>query len=144
MDPYSHLLERIRVPQPSIQRFAVISIFEKLKSNGPESDAAKGAISHCLRSSSSAVIDQSVRELCRTAKEGKIRVSHALLELQAALEGGEDSRFIDIFVKGICFLCQLGFRNNTSWQFESAEAHPFVKVAAFYLGFWVFGWNVVK
>lgn len=128
MDSYSHLLERIRVPQPSIQRFAVISIFEKLISDGPESDAAKGAISYCLRSSSSAVLDQSVRELCRTAKDGKIRVSHALLELQAALEGCEDSRSLDLFVKGIGFLCRLGFRNDPSWQFEPPEAHPFVKV----------------
>ncbi|XP_058102922.1 protein RST1 isoform X2 [Magnolia sinica] len=128
MDSYSLLLERIRAPQPSIQRFAVISVFEKLRSDGPDSDAARTALSHCLRSKAAPVVDQTVREVCRIVKGGKMRVSQGLLELQAALEGCDDPRFVDVFVKGIGFLCRFGFRNDLSWRFESVEGHPFVKV----------------
>ncbi|XP_077244249.1 ARM repeat superfamily protein isoform X2 [Tasmannia lanceolata] len=131
MDSYSLLLERIRVPQPSMQRLAVISIFEKLRSaplyQNPDSDSGRTAISHCLNSNSPSVVDQSVRELCRLVKEGILEVSRGLLELQAALEGCP-SRFVDVFVKGIGFICRFAFRKDPSWRFDSPEFHPFVKV----------------
>ncbi|KAE8651262.1 protein RST1 isoform X2 [Cucumis sativus] len=132
MDSYAPFLEKLRLPQPSLQRFAVASIFSKLRSAPKhlDSDSASGreAISQCLLHSSPAVVDQSVRELCRLVKESHIDVSRALIELQAALEGSE-SRFVDVFVKGLGFLVQFGFRkHNGSWQFGSAETHPFVKV----------------
>ncbi|KAL0554842.1 hypothetical protein IC582_008770 [Cucumis melo] len=132
MDSYAPLLEKLRLPQPSLQRFAVASIFSKLRSAPKhlDSDSAPGreAISQCLLHSSPAVVDQSVRELCRLVKESHTDVSRALIELQAALEGSE-SRFVDVFVKGLGFLVHFGFRkHNGSWQFGSAEAHPFVKV----------------
>ncbi|XP_022989080.1 protein RST1 isoform X1 [Cucurbita maxima] len=132
MDSYAPLLEKLRLPQPSLQRFAVTSIFSKLRA-APQhlnSDSGPGreAISQCLLHSSPAVVDQSVRELCRLVKESYIDVSRALMELQAALEGSE-SRFVNVFVKGLGFLVQFGFqKHNGSWQFGSAETHPFVKV----------------
>lgn len=132
MDSYAPLLEKLRLPQQSLQRFAVTSIFSKLRTAPKHlnSDSGPGseAISQCLLHSSPAVVDQSVRELCRLVKESHIDVSRALMELQAALEGSE-LRFVDVFVKGLGFLIQFGFqKHNGSWQFGSAETHPFVKV----------------
>ncbi|OVA20781.1 protein of unknown function DUF3730 [Macleaya cordata] len=130
MDFYSSLLERIRVPQPSIQRFAVISIFEKIRSApshfNSDSDPGRTAISHCLHANSSHVVDQSVRELCLHVKEGYMDSSRGLLELQSALEGC-DYRFVDLFVKGIGFLVSFDFQKNDSFV-NSPETHPFVRV----------------
>ncbi|KAL5979484.1 hypothetical protein ACLOJK_019388 [Asimina triloba] len=128
MDSYSPLLERIRAPQPSLQRFAVISVFDKIRSDATDSASAGTVISHCFHSNAAAVVDQTVRELCRLVKDRKMRTSEGLLELQAALEGCRDPRFVDVFVKGIGFLCCFEFRNNPAWGFEVAENHPFVKV----------------
>nr|XP_016434685.1 PREDICTED: protein RST1-like isoform X3 [Nicotiana tabacum] len=130
MDSYTQLLEKIRIPQPSLQKFAVISIFEKLRSAPPHLDSDSGpgtdAITQCLHSTSASVLDQSVRELCRLVRDSKLDISRGLLELQSALEGS-DSRFVNLFVKGIGFLARLGFQKN-SLRFLASETHPFVKV----------------
>nr|XP_043615297.1 protein RST1 [Erigeron canadensis] len=128
---YQALLERTRLPQPSLQKLAVISIFQNLRSSslsGPDFDRAVNAVAQCLNSNSPAVIDQSVREVCLLVKDSKLDVSRGLLELQSALEGTH-SRFVNVFVKAIGFIVQLGFRNDVQgFRFPSAEAHPFVKV----------------
>ncbi|KAI3784698.1 hypothetical protein L1987_43801 [Smallanthus sonchifolius] len=134
MDSFHLFLERTRLPQPSLQKLAVISIFEKLRSStaltGPESDPGIHAVAQCLSSNSPAVVDQSVRELCLLVKDSKLEVSRGLLELQSALEGS-DSRFVNVFVKALGFLVQLGFRDdNASFRFQSPEAHPFVKIVS--------------
>ncbi|WMV17572.1 hypothetical protein MTR67_010957 [Solanum verrucosum] len=130
MDSYSQLLEKIRIPQPSLQKFAVISIFDKLRLAPPylNPDSAPGtdAITQCLHSTSASVLDQSVRELCRLVRDSKLDLSRGLLELQSALEAS-DSRFVSLFVKGIGFLVRLGFQKN-SLQSLSSETHPFVKM----------------
>jgi len=122
------------VPQPSLQRFAVIQIFEKLGSApphlNPDSDPGRGAITQCLSSSSSAVVDQSVRELCRLVKRSKIDISSALLELQSSLEEC-NPRLVDVFVKGIGFLVRFGFHCghfDGRGFVDAPENHPFVKV----------------
>ncbi|CBI34876.3 unnamed protein product, partial [Vitis vinifera] len=132
MDSYAPLLERTRVPQPSLQRLAVISIFEKLRSApsyiDSDSDPGTDAISQCLHSSSPAVVDQAVRELCRLVTDSKMELSRGLLELQSAIEGS-NSRFVNVFVKAIGFLVHFGFQKNISlFRVESPESHPFVKV----------------
>ncbi|KAF2308483.1 hypothetical protein GH714_009909 [Hevea brasiliensis] len=132
MDSYIPLLEKTRVPQPSLQKFAVVSIFTKLRSApaylNPESDPGRDAISQCLHSSSPAVVDQTVRELCRLVSDSKLEVSRGLLELQSALEGA-DSKFVGLFVKGLGFLIRIGFqRNHGSWRLGSPVNHPFVKI----------------
>ncbi|KAM7509889.1 hypothetical protein LguiB_008764 [Lonicera macranthoides] len=132
MESYSPLLERTRVPQPSLQSFAVISIFDKLRSAPPHlgvnSDPGRDAITQCLNSTSPAVVDQSVRELCRLVKDSKLELSRGLLELQSALEGS-DSRFVDVFVKGLGLLVRLGFQKDSSlFRFHSSENHPFIKI----------------
>ncbi|KAK4282352.1 hypothetical protein QN277_013739 [Acacia crassicarpa] len=132
MESFAPLLEKTRVPQPSLQKFAVISIFSKLRSApkylDPQSDPGRDAIAQCLNSSSSSVVDQSVRELCRLVTDSVVDISRGLLELQSALEG-TDPKFVVVFVKGLGFLVRLGFqKNNASWRFKSTEAHPFVKV----------------
>ena len=129
MDSYTPLLERTRVPQPSIQSYAVISIFDKFRSSPPHLiDAGREAIAQCLLSSSPAVVDQSVRQLCRLVIQEKFKLSDALMELQSALEASQ-SRFVDVFVKALGFLVRLGFRNHPhSFRFSSSNAHPFVKV----------------
>ncbi|XP_031286525.1 protein RST1-like isoform X1 [Pistacia vera] len=132
MDSYTPLLEKTRVPQPSLQKFAVISIFSKLRSTpthlGPESEPGRDAIFHCLHSSSPAVVDQSVREFCRLVTDSKLDLSLGLVELQPALEGS-DPKFVPLFVKALGFVVRVGFeRYNGSWKFGSTENHPFVKV----------------
>ncbi|GMJ04271.1 ECERIFERUM 13, RESURRECTION1 [Hibiscus trionum] len=132
MDSYTSLLEKTRLPQPSLQKFAVISIFSKLRTAplhlGPDSEPGSQAISQCLLSSSPAVVDQSVRELCRLVLDSNIDLSRALLELQSSLEGS-DPKFVPLFVKSLGFLVCLGFeRSNGSWKPESHEDHPFVKI----------------
>ncbi|KAD2393676.1 hypothetical protein E3N88_40653 [Mikania micrantha] len=134
MDSFHPLLERTRVPQPSLQKFAVISIFEKLRSSavltGPEADPGLQAVAQCLNSNSPAVVDQSVRELCLLVKDSKLEVSRGLLELQSALDGS-DSRFVNVFVKAIGFLVRLGFQDDNAsfrFRFRSLEANPFVKI----------------
>ncbi|CAM8925251.1 unnamed protein product [Rhodiola kirilowii] len=124
MDSYAPLLERTRVPQPSLQRLAVISIFSKLRSSPSDFEA----ISSCLLSTSPAVVDQSVRELCRLVSESKLEISRGLLELQSAFEGS-DSQFVNVFVKGIGFMVRLGFKENLDeWRECSPETHPFIKI----------------
>ncbi|XVF14059.1 hypothetical protein REPUB_Repub09cG0024100 [Reevesia pubescens] len=132
MDSYTSLLEKTRVPQPSLQKFAVISIFSKLRTApvhlGPDSEPGTQAISQCINSSSLAVVDQSVRELCRLVLDSNLDLSRALLELQSALEGS-DPKFTSLFVKSLGFLFRFGFeRSNGSWKPESHEDHPFVKI----------------
>ncbi|XP_068334570.1 protein RST1 [Pyrus communis] len=132
MDWYTPLLEKTRVPQPSLQKYAVISIFSKLRSApkyvDSDSEPGREAISQCLRSTSPAVVDQSVRELCSLVTDSKIDISRGFLELQSALEGSAP-KFVDLFVKGLGFLVRLGFqRSNGKQSFITAETHPFVKV----------------
>ncbi|KAL9292968.1 Protein RST1 [Arabidopsis thaliana] len=132
MASYATLLEKTRVPQPSIQRFAVISVFSKLRSApeqfGSEAEAGREAISFCLTSESITVVDQSVHELCRLVSDSVLDLSRGLLELQSALEGC-DSKLVSLFVKGLGFLIRIGYeRNNGNWKFNSTENHPFVRI----------------
>ncbi|XWS44143.1 hypothetical protein CRYUN_Cryun15aG0019200 [Craigia yunnanensis] len=132
MDSYTSLLEKTRVPQPSLQKFAVISIFSKLRTApvhlGPDSEPGTQAISQCLQSSSPAVVDQSVRELCRLVLDSNLDQYRGLLELQSALEGS-DPKFASLFVKSLGFLIRIVFeRSNGSWKPESHEDHPFIKI----------------
>ncbi|KAJ8775089.1 hypothetical protein K2173_020093 [Erythroxylum novogranatense] len=132
MDSYASLLERTRVPQPSIKKFAVISIFSKLRSApsylDPDSAPGRDAIAQCINSSSPPVVDQSVRELCCLVADFKLDLSRGLLELQSALEGS-DPKFVSLFVKGLGFLIRVGFkRKHGSWRFGAPENHPFVKI----------------
>ncbi|KAK6155216.1 hypothetical protein DH2020_009464 [Rehmannia glutinosa] len=128
MDSYVPLLEKIRIPQPSLQKLAVISIFQKFRSTAP-SDAGRDAVSHCLRSASPAVVDQSTREFCRLVKDAKLDIPTGLLELQSALEDSSNPQFTNVFIKTIGFLTRLGFQENpASFRFYSSENHPFVKI----------------
>ena len=132
MDAYNPLLERTRVPQPCLQKFAVISIFEKLRNAPPhlvpDSDPGREAITYCLHSTFVGVVDQSVREVCRLVKDSKMDLSRGLLELQSGLEAS-GPRFVNLFVKALGFLVSCGFQKNpSSFRFQSPETHPFVKV----------------
>ncbi|CAN1347173.1 Protein RST1 [Linum perenne] len=132
MDAYAPLLEKTKVPQPSLQKFAVVSIFSKLRTapNHLDADSEPGreAISNCLQSRSPAVVDQAVRELCRLVCDSKLDLSRGMIELQSALEGTEN-KFVALFVKGLMFLVRLGFdRSHGSWRFTSSENHPLVKI----------------
>ncbi|KAL8475410.1 hypothetical protein ACS0TY_028171 [Phlomoides rotata] len=128
MDSYAPLLEKTRIPQPSLQKLAVISIFDKFRS-APPSDAGQDAITRCLRSASPAVVDQSTRELCRLVKDAKMDICTGLLELQSALEEPSNSQFTGVFVKAIGLLTRLGFEEKqSSFRFNSSENHPFVKI----------------
>ncbi|XP_073296090.1 protein RST1 [Primulina huaijiensis] len=128
MESYAPLLEKTRIPQPSLQRLAVISIFEKIRS-APLSDAGVDAINHCLHSASPAVVEQSTRELCRLVKDSKFDISNALLEIHSALEASSSPQFRCVFIKAIGFLARFGFQEKpSSFKFHSSEIHPFVKI----------------
>lgn len=132
MDSYAALLEKTRVPQPTLQKHAVISLFSKLRSApnylDPDSEPGREAISQCLNSVSPPVVDQSVRELCRLVLDSKLDLSRGLLELQSALEGC-DPKFVVLFVKGIGFFVRLGFERNCGlFRSGPTENHPFVRV----------------
>ncbi|WOL02957.1 protein RST1 isoform X1 [Canna indica] len=130
---FDHLLEKTRLPQPSFQRLAVSTLFQKLRSASSglalDSDPARDALSRCIASASAPVADQAIRELCRLVKDGTLPTSIALLELQSALEGCPPG-FVPLFVKGIGFLVRFAFRADPSWarRFDPVELHPFVKV----------------
>ncbi|RDX62949.1 Protein RST1, partial [Mucuna pruriens] len=130
MESYGPLLEKTRVPQPGLQKLAVDSIFSKLRSApkylDPESEPGRHAISHCLTSPSSHVVDHSVRHVCRLATDSVISVSRASLELQSALEGS-DPKLVPVFVKGLGFLVRHAFHNNNASS-HSTHTHPFVRV----------------
>ncbi|KAL3624271.1 hypothetical protein CASFOL_033087 [Castilleja foliolosa] len=128
MDSYTPLLEKTRIPQPSLQKLAVISLFNKFRST-PLSDVGRDAVGICLRSTSPAVVDQSTRELCRLVKDAKLDVSIGLLELQSALEESSNPQFSTVFIKAIGLLTRIGFQENPgSFRFHSSENHPFVKI----------------
>ncbi|KAF1859358.1 hypothetical protein Lal_00009942 [Lupinus albus] len=131
MDSYTSLFDKTKLPQPSLQRHAVISIFSKLRSSpkhlNADSEPGRHVITQCLNSPSTHVVDQSVRELCRLVTDSVLSVNRGLLELQSALEGS-DPKTVPVFVKGLGFLVRFGFqKNNASWHFTSPQAHPFVK-----------------
>ncbi|CAA0828535.1 Protein RST1 [Striga hermonthica] len=131
MDLYAPLFEKTRIPQPSLQKLAVISIFDKFRSTAP-SDAGREAVGRCLRSASPSVVDQSARELCRLVKDAKLDVSTGLLELQSALEESSSPELSSVFVRAIGLLTRLGFQQNpSSFRFHSSELHPFVKVLCY-------------
>lgn len=133
MESYTLLLEKTRVPQPALQKLAVISIFSNLRSApkhlDSDSEPGRRAISDCLTSSSSNVVDESVRQLCRLVTDAVVSLSRGLMELQSALEGS-DPKLVPVFVKGLGFLVRFGFqKNNASWNFPSIHTHPFVMVS---------------
>lgn len=95
---------------------------------GIESGPGREAISQCLHSRSPAVVDQTVRELCRLVSDSKLDLSRGLVELQSSLEES-DLKFVPLFVKGLGFLVRVGFKKkNGSWKLSSTENHPFVKI----------------
>ncbi|KZV19363.1 focadhesin-like [Dorcoceras hygrometricum] len=128
MEAYAPLLEKTRIPQPSLQRLAVICIFVKIRSE-PSSSAGIHALNLCINSGSPAVLDQSTRELCRLVKDSKFDLSTALLELHSALESSSSPQSRCVFIKAIGFLVRFGFQEKpSSFRFHSSEIHPFVKI----------------
>ncbi|KAL2943215.1 Protein RST1 [Bienertia sinuspersici] len=109
MDAYNSLLARTQVPQPSLQRFAVIQIFQKLSSS-----------TYNLNSD-------------LNAERAPLHNVFILLPLLWLINqrASCDSRFVNVFVKGIGFLVRFGFHNGSSVSknfFDAPENHPFVKV----------------
>ncbi|KAK1298001.1 hypothetical protein QJS10_CPB14g00074 [Acorus calamus] len=130
MDPFSSLLERTRLPQPSLQRLAVASIFNNLRSSS--SPGGSDAVHRCLLSTSPSVVDQAVRELCRLVEEGHATfdATCGLIALQSSLDGC-DRRSVPVLVKAIDFICYHAFASDPSWMLrlsESPELHPYNKV----------------
>ncbi|KAK7381419.1 hypothetical protein VNO78_34092 [Psophocarpus tetragonolobus] len=128
MEWYGPLLEKTRVPQPSLQKLAVDAIFSQLRSAAahlnPDSQPGSQAISQCLTSSSPHVVDRSVRHLCRLAADSLISVSRASLELLSALSASHP-KLVPLFVKGFAFLVRHHFPNYAS---SPTHSHPFVRV----------------
>ncbi|KAH9325675.1 hypothetical protein KI387_005853, partial [Taxus chinensis] len=131
---YGSLLERLNCRQPSMQRFAVIGIFEKLK-NGPphlslRSVAGREALFQCLHSSHAPVIDQAVRELSLLVEEekGHMDAPEAFHELQAALDASP-SHSVETITKAIGYLSRLLYKRRSPHisSLFSPENHPFIK-----------------
>eukprot|EP01018_Ginkgo_biloba_P009771 Gb_07737 [translate_table: standard] len=133
-DSYASLLERLETPQAAMQRFAVIAIFDKLKSAPShlslQSEAGREALFYCLHSSHAAVVDQAVRQLCSLVQEGFMAPPQAFQELQAAMDASPPHS-VETITKAIGFLSRLLYKNRSphiSTIFSSPEHHPFVKV----------------
>ncbi|XP_011620613.1 protein RST1 isoform X2 [Amborella trichopoda] len=131
MDTYGPLIQKIRVPQPSLQRLAVISIFRKLRSSASkldfQSNTSRDALYNCLHCEELAVLDQTVRELCLLVKDGILEPHLAFQELLAGLEAC-NARSLSLFVKGIGLLCRIAVEKEPSWLIGPPDLHPFVKV----------------
>ncbi|KAJ3694479.1 hypothetical protein LUZ60_009959 [Juncus effusus] len=131
----SHHVDSSRLPDSSLQRHSVSSLFAKLRLS-PSPSSVTDAISLSLNSSSLAVADQTTRELCRLVSTSVVSPATALLELQSALDGcstGGNARLslAQVFVKAIGFVVRFLFRADPSWGrsgFEPVELHPFIKV----------------
>ncbi|BFI25408.1 hypothetical protein MPTK2_1g20850 [Marchantia polymorpha subsp. ruderalis] len=136
--PYSSFYEKLQLPHPLVQRFAVNAIFQRLKS-GPahsnlNSPIGQEAFSRCLNSTQPAVIDQTVKEICSLCREGKISVERGLQELQSALES-VNAESVGGMVNGIGFLCRLYIQNveeRTNFLGKTGDLlgvgyHPLVK-----------------
>lgn len=131
---YASLMERLDAPQPAMQRFAVMAVFEKLKSAPPhlglKSREGEDALSRCLQSSLAAVTDQGVRELCSLLEEGHMEPPQAFQHLHAALDAAPPHS-VQTFVKAIGFLSRFLYKHHSthiSTTFSSPEQHPFLKV----------------
>ncbi|CAM6092764.1 unnamed protein product [Calypogeia fissa] len=137
-DPYSSFVEKLQLPHPLVQRFAVNAIFERLKS-GPahtkwESPVGQEALARCLTSSNAAVIDQTVKEMCNACAEGLVSVERGLQDLQAALDA-VNSESVASVVNGIGFLCRIFLQKvqvgakfmGKSGDLVGLGFHPFVK-----------------
>ncbi|KAJ3700903.1 hypothetical protein LUZ61_004608 [Rhynchospora tenuis] len=130
----SHHLDPARLPDPSLQRQSISSLFNKLRLS--PSSPLPDSISLSLNSASLAAADQATRELCRLVSASLVTPSDALLELQSALDGCSSSGgarlgLALVFVKGIGFVVRFLFRTDSSWGrlgFDPVELHPFVKV----------------
>lgn len=140
MDPSStssHHLDPARLPDPTLQRQAISSLFHKLRLS--PSSPPPDSISLSLNSASLAAADQAARELCRLVSASLLPPSTALLELQSALDGcsgsaGARLALAPVFVKAIGFVVRFLFKSDSSWGrsgFDPVELHPFVKVCIF-------------
>ncbi|CAM6087222.1 unnamed protein product [Calypogeia fissa] len=137
-DPYSSFVEKLQLPHPLVQRFAVNAIFERLKS-GPAhtkwgSPVGHEALARCLTSSNAAVIDQTVKEMCNACAEGLVSVERGLQDLQAALDAVNPESVASV-VNGIGFLCRIFLQKvqvgakfmGKSGDLVGLGFHPFVK-----------------
>ncbi|KAL3702297.1 hypothetical protein R1sor_020319 [Riccia sorocarpa] len=136
--PYSGFYEKLQLPHALVQRYAVSSIFQKLKS-GPahsslNSPIGEEAFTRCLTSTQPAVVDQTVKEICNLCREGKLPVERGLQELQSALDSvGPES--VGAVVNGIGYLCRLFIQNvqvgaaftGKSGDILGVGYHPLVK-----------------
>ncbi|KAK1297570.1 hypothetical protein QJS10_CPB15g01279 [Acorus calamus] len=106
----------IRLPQPSLQRLAIASIFNNLCSSS-SSPVGGDAIHRCLLSTSPSVVDQVAQELCRLVEEGHatFNASYGLLALRSALDGC-DRYSVPVLVKVIGFICYHTFASNPLWM----------------------------
>ncbi|KAJ4765519.1 Protein RST1 [Rhynchospora pubera] len=133
---WSHNVDPARLPDPSLQRQSISSLFNKLRLSPSSSSPLPDSISLSLNSTSLAAADQATRELCRLVSASLVTPSDALLELQSALDGcssGAGARLglAPVFVKGIGFVVRFLFKTDSSWGrsgFDPVELHPFVKV----------------
>ncbi|KAJ1684988.1 hypothetical protein LUZ63_016378 [Rhynchospora breviuscula] len=123
-----------RLPDPSLQRQSISSLFNKLRLSSSSISPLPDSISLSLNSASLAASDQATRELCRLVSASLVTPSDALLELQSALDGctsGPRLGLAPVFVKGIGFVVRFLFKTDSSWGrsgFDPVELHPFVKV----------------
>lgn len=131
---YASLMERLEAPQPAMQRFAVMAVFDKLKNAPPhlglKSREGEDALSRCLQSSLAAVTDQGVRQLCSLVEEGHMEPPQAFQHLHAALDAAPPHS-VETFVKAIGFLSRLLYKHHSthiSATFSLLDQHPFLKV----------------
>ncbi|KAJ7536683.1 hypothetical protein O6H91_12G077500 [Diphasiastrum complanatum] len=133
-DGFGILYEKLQIDHPVVQRHAVIAIFERFKASCTgrlQSGLAQGAIAHCFSSLHPAVIDQTVKEVCKLVKEQILSMERGLQELQAALDSVAGDR-VGVIITGIGFLCRIAVdeavagKDMQKWAMI-LQANPLVK-----------------
>ncbi|MCO5566912.1 hypothetical protein L7F22_020596 [Adiantum nelumboides] len=139
------LLSKLKDPHPTVQRYAVRSIFEALKvqiSKKVEHEYSQVLLECMLQASRSLpALDEALSQLCVLVVDDRDGTLSGLIltYLQATLEGAS-AQAVPSVVRIIGLICRrlLSTHSHFLRSLQTFELHPFVKVRCFLLRFKVF------
>ncbi|KAI5062948.1 hypothetical protein GOP47_0021495 [Adiantum capillus-veneris] len=128
------LLSKLKDPHPTVQRYAVRSIFEELKIQIGKKSAHEYSqtLLECMLQASRSVpaLDEALSQLCVLVLDDHDGALSRLIltHLQATLESAP-AQAVPSVVRSIGFICRrfLSTHSHTVINFQTYELHPFVK-----------------
>eukprot|EP00250_Pteridium_aquilinum_P007071 c16865_g1_i1 orf=198-5741(-) len=134
---FGMLLSKLKDPHPTVQRYAVRSIFEAVKEQADGKKAQQALVDCMLQASRSLpALDEALSQLCAlvvsSQEQGREQEEAltilVLTLLQAALEC-VPSQAVPSVIRSIGFVCRHLLRtdSHTLLSFQAYELHPFVK-----------------